>query len=88
MLLHWPNLPITFRLILFSIFILSLYGLVLWGCGHRTDWVSSTLSRVALLPFFYNTNNNNMAHINEPKQSNKYFTWDAIWMQFLLMAKN
>ena len=36
---YWPSCSLPFRLILFSLSLLSFYGLVLWGCGIRTDRV-------------------------------------------------
>ena len=36
---YWPSCSLTFCLLLFSLFLLSFYGLVLWGKGIRTDRV-------------------------------------------------
>ena len=34
---YWPSCCLTFCLLLFSVSLLSFYGLVLWGWGLRTD---------------------------------------------------
>ena len=41
---YWPSCSLTFFLLLFSLSLLSFYGLVLWGWGLRTDRVLIALS--------------------------------------------
>ena len=44
MLLYWPKLLYPYySLLLFSLSLLSVYRLVLWGCGLRSDRVYTTL---------------------------------------------
>ena len=52
---HWPSCLLTFCLLLFSISLLSFYGLVLWGWGLRTE-VLITLSKSYTRTFFNNNN--------------------------------
>ena len=54
----WPSCSLLFCLQLFSLSLLLLYRLVVWGWGLRTDRVSISLSGLAL-PIFFNNNNNN-----------------------------
>ena len=54
---YWPSCSLTFCLLLFSISLLSFYGLVLWGSGLWTDRVLIALSQLSL-PTFFNNNNN------------------------------
>ena len=55
---HWPSCSLTFCLLLFSLSLLSFYGLVLWGWGLQTDRVL-LLSPSLAVPTFSNNNNNN-----------------------------
>ena len=58
MLLYWPKLLYPYySLLLFSLSLLSVYRMVLWGWGLRTDRVYITLSQPCT--FFYNNNNDN-----------------------------
>ena len=41
---YWPSCSLHFCLLLFSLSLLSFYGLVLWGWGLRTDRVLIALS--------------------------------------------
>ena len=54
----WPSCSLLFCLQLFSLSLLFLYGLVVWGWGLRTDRVAISLAGLAL-PIFFNNNNNN-----------------------------
>ena len=57
MLLYWPKpLYPYYRLLLFSLSLISVYRLVLWSWGLWTDRVYITLSLA--LPTFFNNNNN------------------------------
>ena len=59
MLFYWPKMLYPFyNLLLFFPSLLSVYRLVLWGWGIRTDRVY-TLSLSLALPTFFNNNNNN-----------------------------
>ena len=42
---YWPSCSLTFCLLLFSLSLLSFYGMVLWGWCLRTDRVLITLSQ-------------------------------------------
>ena len=42
---YWPSCSLPFCLLLFSLPLLSFYGLVLWGCVLRTDRVLIALSQ-------------------------------------------
>ena len=58
MVFYWPKMLYPFyNLLLFFPSLLSVYRLVLWGWGLRTDRVYITLSLA--LPTFFNNNNNN-----------------------------
>ena len=46
--------------LLASLSLLSFYGLVLWGCGLRTDRVLIALSQPFIANLFNNNNNNNV----------------------------
>ena len=60
MLFCWPKLLYLYIVFYyFSIFLLSVYRLVLGGWGLRTDRVYITLSAFALPNFLNNNNNNN-----------------------------
>ena len=52
---HIPTIVFYF----FSLSLLSLYRLVLWGWGLRTDRVYATLSQPCTADLFNNNNNNN-----------------------------
>ena len=54
---YWSSCSVTFCLLLFSLSLLSFYGLVLWGWGLRTDKVLA-LSLSLALPTFFNNDNN------------------------------
>ena len=56
---YWPSCSLPFCLLLFSLSLLSFYGLVLWGWCLRTDRVWIALSPGLALPTFFNNNNNN-----------------------------
>ena len=56
---YWPKMLAPFCLIIFSLSLLSFYGLVLWGRGHRTDMVLIALSQPCIAPIFYNNYSNN-----------------------------
>ena len=56
---YWPSCLLTFCLLLFSLSLLSFYGLELWGWGFRTDRVFITLSQPYITNLFNNNNNNN-----------------------------
>ena len=60
---YWPRCSLTFCLLLFSLSLLSFYGLVLWGWGLRTHRVLIALSQPFIQPFFNNNNNNNVRYI-------------------------
>ena len=49
---YWPSCSLPFCLILFSISLLSFYGLVLWGWGLRTDRVKIALSQPCITNLF------------------------------------
>ena len=49
---YWPNCSLTFCLLLFSLSILSFYGLVLSGWGLRTDRVLIALSQPCVANLF------------------------------------
>ena len=57
---YWPSCSLTFRLLLFSLSLLSFYGmkgvgemgLVLWGWGLRTDRVLIALSQPCIANLF------------------------------------
>ena len=49
---YWPSCSLTFCLLLFSLSILSFCGLVLWGCGLRTDRVLFDLSQLCIANLF------------------------------------
>ena len=48
----WPSCSLTFRLLLFSLSLLSFYGLVLWGWGLRSDRVLIALSQPCITNLF------------------------------------
>ena len=50
--LYWPSCSLTFCLLLFSLSLLSFYGLVLWGWGLRTDRVLIALSQPCIANLF------------------------------------
>ena len=50
---YWPSFSLTFCLLLFSLSLLSFYGLVLWGWGLRTHRVLIALSQPCISNFFY-----------------------------------
>ena len=49
---YWPSCLLTFCLLLFSLSLLSFYGLVLWGWGLRTDRVLIALSQPCIANLF------------------------------------
>ena len=49
---YWPSCPLLFCLQLFSLSLLFLYRLVVWGWGLRTDRVSISLSRPCIANLF------------------------------------
>ena len=49
---YWPNCSLTFCLLLFSLSLLSFYGLVLWGWALRTDRVLIALSQPCIADLF------------------------------------
>ena len=49
---YWPSCPLTFCLLLFSLSLLSFYGLVLWGWGLWTDRVLIALSQPCIADLF------------------------------------
>ena len=49
---YWPSCSLTFCLLLFSLSLLSFYGLVLWGWGLRTDRVLIARSQPCVTNFF------------------------------------
>ena len=55
----WPSCSLLFCLQLFSLSLLFIYRLVVWGWGLRTDRVSISLSRPCIANLFNNNNNNN-----------------------------
>ena len=59
MLFCWPSCSLLFCLQLFSLSLLFLYRLVVWGWGLRTDRVSISLSRPCIANIFFNNNDNN-----------------------------
>ena len=53
MLLYWPKLHyINYSLLVFSLSLLFVYRLVLWGWGLRTDMVYTTLSQPCTADLF------------------------------------
>ena len=50
--INWPSCSLTFCLLLFSVFLLSFYGLVLWDWGLRTDRVLIALSQPCITNLF------------------------------------
>ena len=52
MTFYWPSCSLTFCLLLFSLSLLSFYGLVLWGWGLRTDRVLISLSQPCITNLF------------------------------------
>ena len=67
----WPSCSLLFCLQLFSLSLLFLYRLVVWGCSLRTDRVSISLSRPCIPIFFNNNNNNNMQRITKSFPKNR-----------------
>ena len=59
MTFYWPSCSLTFCLLLFSLSLISFYGLVFWGWGLRTDRVLIALSQPCIANLFNNNNNNN-----------------------------
>ena len=57
---YWPSCSLHFCLLLFSLSLLSFYGLVLWGSGLRTD--SLIRNKAIALLTFLNNNNNHSRH--------------------------
>ena len=55
---YWPSCSLTSCLLLFSLSLLSFYGLVFWGWGLQTDWVLIIVSQPCITNLFYNNNNN------------------------------
>ena len=49
---YWPSCSVTFCLLMFFLSLLSFYGLVLWGWGHRTDRVLIALSQPCITNLF------------------------------------
>ena len=49
---YWPSCSLTFCLLLFSLSLLSFYGLVMWGWGLRTDRVLVALSQPCITNLF------------------------------------
>ena len=49
---HWPSCSLTYCLLLFSPSLLSFDGLVLWGCGLRTDRVLIAISHPCIANLF------------------------------------
>ena len=49
---YWPSCWLTFCLLLFSLSLLSFYGLLLWGWGLQTDRVLNALSQPCITNFF------------------------------------
>ena len=49
---YWPSCSLTFRLLLFSLSLLSFYGLVVWDWGLRTDRVLIALSQPCITNLF------------------------------------
>ena len=49
---YWPRCSLLFCLQLFSLFILFIYRLVVWGRGLRTDRVSISLSQPCIAHLF------------------------------------
>ena len=49
---YWPSCSLTFCFLLFSLSLLSFYGLVLWGWGLRTDRVLIALSQRCIADLF------------------------------------
>ena len=56
---YWPICSLPFCLLLFSLSLLSFYGLVLWGWGLRTDRVLIALSQPYSANFINDNNNDN-----------------------------
>ena len=54
---YWPSCWVTVCLVLFSLSLLSLCGLVLWGWGLRTDKVLIALSQPCDTIFFNDNDN-------------------------------
>ena len=63
----WHSCSLLFCFQLFSLSLLFLYRLVVWGWGLRTDRVSISLSRPCI-PIFFNNNNNNNNNNNANSQ--------------------
>ena len=55
----WPSCSHLFCFQLFSLSLLFLYRLIVWGWGLRTDRVAISLSRPCIANLFYNNNTNN-----------------------------
>ena len=53
-----PSCSLTFCPLMFSLSLLSFYGLVLWGWGLRTDRVLIAVSQPCIANLFNNNNNN------------------------------
>ena len=49
---HWPSFSLPLCLRLFSLSLLSFYGLVLWGWGFRTERVLIALSQPCITNLF------------------------------------
>ena len=49
---YWPSCSLTLCLLLFSLSLLSFYGLVLWGWGLRTDRMLIPLSQPCIADLF------------------------------------
>ena len=78
MFLYLPKLLCPYySLLLFSLSLLSVYRLVLWGWGLRNDRVYITLSQPCTAYIFFNNNNNNnnnvLLHGSNP---------GAFWMSY------
>ena len=65
----WPSCSLVFCLQLFSLSLLFLYRLVVWGWGHWTDKVSISLSQPCIAIFF-NNNNTQILFIWQEQQVN------------------
>ena len=63
---HSTSCSLPFCLQLFSLALLSFYGLVFWDCGLRTDSVNRGLPALHCQPFLNNNNNHNIKICSTP----------------------
>ena len=75
---YWPSCSLPSCLLLFSLSLLSFYGLVLWGWGFRTDGVLIANSQPCVANRFNNNNNNNNVTVNGIQR----YYWKMLGLQW------